>query len=76
MTPLTYRVRAKWIHVSQGRLIVGRIIYREAFAGWCWSPINSTDRTPSRSTWPEVIPDVEAWFKEHPKDHHLYAYQG
>jgi hypothetical protein len=64
MTPVTYRVHGKYIAVMSGRTMIGRIVYREAFSGWCWAPINSTHRTPSRTNWSDVIPDIEAWLKE------------
>jgi hypothetical protein len=67
MTPVTYRVRSQYVAVMSGSIMLGRIVYRSAFDGWCWAPLNSTHRTPARPTWPDVKPDVEAWLKEnHP----------
>lgn len=63
MAPFTYHCLSKLVRVMRGRTEMGRIVYRSAYAGWCWAPRNSTFRTPSRLTWSDVIPDVEAWYE-------------
>lgn len=65
MRPLTYRVRSKFISVAFGDQLIGRITYRADVVGWCWSPHeNVTSQPTPRLTWPDVIPDVEAWVEE------------
>lgn len=64
MSPVIYRVLSKHVAVMRGRIMLGRIVYRPAFEGWTWAPLNSTDRSPAKMTWSECVADVEAWIKE------------